>query len=142
MLSSRRNVRFHISGMIGCQKSCSRRGETLDFTFGAFLQQSWRVGLRKCWDIFGLASFTNALPVPMLGQVGWCFRRGETLIFGVWVLKVVLPSRRNAHFRILGHLKVILGYLGSILGHLGAILGHLGAILGHLGAILGHLGAI
>ena len=80
----------------------------------------------------------------MLGQVyvRRCFRRGETLIFEVRVLKVVLPSRRNVHFRILGHLGLILGDLGDILGNLGAILGHLGAFLGHLGVILGHLGVI
>ena len=127
MLSSRRNARFHFWGFSS-----------------AVLARRIAQDSPESWDIFGVASFTNALPVPMLGQVyvGGCFRRGETLIFGVWVLKVVLPSRRNAHFRILGHLRAILSYLGFILGDLGAILGHLGAILGHLGAILGHLGVI
>ena len=80
----------------------------------------------------------------MLGQVylKWWFRRGETLVLGLWGVKMVLPSKRNAHFRMLGHLGAILGHLGGILRHLGVILRHLGAILGHLGAILGHLGAI
>ena len=55
---------------------------------------------------------------------------------------MVFPSRRNAHFRILGYLRAIVDHLGSIFGHLGAISGHLGAILGHLWAILCHLGAI
>ena len=61
---------------------------------------------------------------------------------------MVLPLRRNTHFRILGNLTVILGHLRAILGHLGVILGHRGAILGHLGGVLGgswaslgHLGA-
>ena len=103
------------------------------------------------FDISSKLFKPSALPVPMLGQVYLksCFRRGETLIFEVRVLKVVLPSRRNAHFRILGFLKVILDHLGGILGHLGAIpgpswaiLGLSWAILGLSWAILGDLGAV
>ena len=53
---------------------------------------------------------------------------------------MVLPSRRNAHFRIWGHLRAILGILGiswAIFGHLGAILGLSWVILGLSWAILG-----
>ena len=49
--------------------------------------------------------------------------------------KIVLPSRWEAHFHLLGHLKAILGHLGAILGHRGVILGYLATILGHLRVI-------
>ena len=108
----------------------------------------------------------------------WCSRRGETLTLRksgalvearrsfsyfeeLWVLKVVLSSRPNAHFEILGSFGVqkwcsrrgetltftfwappwgILGHLGAILGYLGAswaILGASWAILVASWAILG-----
>ena len=87
----------------------------------------------------------------MLGQVyagGW-FEAFKALRWLKADSKVVLLSRRNGHFHLLGRLSSILGYLGDFLGHLreswgsfGAIVGHLGVIFGHLGAILGHLGVI
>ena len=89
-------------------------------------------------------STLSALPVPMLGLVylKWCFRGGETFIFDVRGLKMVLPSRRNAHFRMLGYLRAILSHLGGILGHLGAILGASWVILGSSWVILGPSWAI
>ena len=63
--------------------------------------------------------------------------------------KMLFPPRRNAHFRILGHLGGIFGHLGGILGASCAILGACWPFLGHLGlisgppwGILGQLGAI
>ena len=60
---------------------------------------------------------------------------------------MVFPSRRNAHFCILGHLGFAFGYLGPCRGYLwpswvtlGPSWDHLGAILSHLGDILGQLG--
>ena len=113
----------------------------------------------KHWDIFGVSSFTHALPVPMLGQVSdFRFLKGGGL------LKVVLSSRPNAHFykkwcsrRGQTHIFTILGALAfksgapveakcslsHFGGHLGVswpILGLSWAILGHLGPSWGHLG--
>ena len=119
-------------GGLGHQSLCFRAGETLicRTTGSKIVLPSRRnvhfriLGLFVL--IFGRIHATklftlSALPVPMLGQVylRWCFRRGETLIFEVRWLKVVLPSRRNAHFRILGHLGAILGYRGGTSAILG-----------------------
>ena len=80
----------------------------------------------------------------MLGQVylKWWSRRGETLIFTFGGSEVVLPSRRNAHFHILGHLGGIFGHLGGILASLGPSWAHLGATLEHLGPTWVQHGAI
>ena len=80
-------------------------------------------------------STLSALPVPMLGQVYLkvVFSLGFLYIFVLLGSKIVLPSRRNAHFRMLGYLRGILSHLGGILGHLGAIMGASWVILGYLG---------
>ena len=87
--------------------------------------------------------------------MGFSSRRNAHFGYGAdsGVQKMVLPSRRNAHFRILAHLRAILGHLGGILGGLWGVKMVLAwrrnahfhmsglwmAVLRYLGGILGYL---
>ena len=111
VFSSRRNAHFHISGLWMA---------VLRYLGGilGYLRPSWAISgslslslfraehclnptvPKNMFDISSKLSQESALPVPMLGQVyvKWWFRRDETLIFVFGGSKMVLPSRRNAHF--------------------------------------------
>ena len=119
VLSSRRNAHFQ-------KQWCSRRGETLIFKKGAFLNHV--LLCRAVLDhLGGLLGHLRAISGPSWGHLGVSW----AILGTSW-----------------GHLGGILGYLGPSWGELGASLGPSGAILGHVEAslgtswgLLGHLGS-
>ena len=118
LLPSKRNGHFH-------KKWCSRRGETITFGKMAPAWPKMAPRLPKvAHKILKLETFC-ALPVPMLRQV---------------YVKMVFPSRRNAHFRILDHQNGVPVEAKRSFSHLGPSWVHLVPSWGHLGGILVFLG--
>ena len=140
VLPSRRNAHF--------QKNwCSRRGETLvfrrksgvlveaqrpfphlEFIFGDLGGILGSLGvslviLRASWVILGRLRRILGYLGPSWRHLGGIFGPSWAILGHPGGLKMVLPSRRNVHFHILGLCLIVLGALGGILGHLGGVFG-------------------